>query len=365
MCEKMAWFLEDFDRASACREDSGAYTEAVRFLVGRVAVSPAYRSHRHKQRHDWVPVRRRDAEKFFGRSANWGEIRTDLLKHGVLECDEEYQTDVKAKWYRLGRGWRRRIPKMVVLSDKKLAAYAGQCGADRKDARVWKPVHEHLARCLRDVRVDEPLASSLMEHQKQERGRHLTQLKIAVIQSGEASLIVCPYSRVHSPVVNLSGIVRPALRIHGQPLDEVDVANCQPLLLGYMAAKLWSREWSEAGVRRLGKRGRCSNPFDGLPMDLWQGELPSDLRDYLEVCERGEFYESLIEAWERHSETRMERSEFKPQVFRYILFGPVLPEEPLWIAFKSRWPSMAEVLELLKRRDYGTTSRHANASNLI
>ena len=43
-------------------------------------------------------------------------------------------------------------------------------------------------------------------------------------------------------------MVRPALRIHGQALTEIDVRSAQPLLLGFIAAKLLTGEW---------RTGRC------------------------------------------------------------------------------------------------------------
>ena len=52
-----------------------------------------------------------------------------------------------------------------------------------------------------------------------------------------------------------------------------------------------------------------------------------------------------------------EQNEIKRLVFRLILFGRVRPGDRRWRAFKQRWPSVANPLELIKEDDHGTTAR--------
>jgi hypothetical protein len=138
---------------------------------------------------------------------------------------------------------------------------------------------------------------------------------------------------------------------------EIDVSNAQPLILGFMVAKLLAGDWSLADVKRLGSAGTLSDPFANLPIERWGSEIPADLLDYLDTCQRGEFYEALAEIWELESETPKSRNEIKRLSYRCILFGRVRPGNPRWRAFRERWPSVAAALEEIKSGDQGRSAR--------
>ena len=184
----------------------------------------------------------------------------------------------------------------------------------------------------------------------------MTALKIAVIQSGETRPRQCAYGRVHSSITNLRKKVRPALQIHGQELVEVDVSCAQPLILGFVVAKLLAGNWSVADVKRLGVKGELSEPFKNLPMSRWTTELPADLLDYIDLCQRGQFYETLANTWGLPDGPE-NKNKIKGLVFKLILFGKVRLFHTHWKAFRARWPSVASVLEELKRDAHGTVAR--------
>src|SRR5262249_17246459 len=131
------------------------------------------------------------------------------------------------------------------------------------DRNSWGPEHHHLLRWLRQTTVDEGQARRWTQQHRRSRRQSLTAMKIDVIRSGEACLRVDPYGRVHSPLVNLRRVVRPALRIHGKALAEVDIASAQPLLTGYIAAKVATGEWPIEQVKDQGERARDDKTFRG------------------------------------------------------------------------------------------------------
>lgn len=92
-------------------------------------------------------------------------------------------------------------------------------------------------------------------------------------------------------------------------------------------------------------------------MEPWGARIPADLLDYLDTCERGGFYQAIAEIWGLPCESPREQNEIKRLVFRLILFGRVRPGDRRWRAFKQRWPSVANPLELIKEDDHGTTAR--------
>ncbi len=154
---------------------------------------------------------------------------------------------------------------------------------------------------------------------------------MGVIQTGVARPTVCSYGRVHSVITNIRRQVRPALRIQGQRLVEVDVSCAQPLILGFMVAKLLAGDWSVADVKRLGSKGDIVEPFAGLTMTRWSTELPPDVLDYIDTCERGQFYQTLAEIWGMPCQAP--KNKIKGLSYWLILFGRVRHRDRRWIAF--------------------------------
>jgi hypothetical protein len=81
------------------------------------------------------------------------------------------------------------------------------------------------------------------------------------------------------------------------------------------------------------------------------------LNDYLGTCEAGRFYEVLASLWGLDLRDDAQRSRLKRMTFKLILFGPTRPSHPRWLAFRSKWPTVAEFLELAKAHDYGVPAR--------
>ena len=71
----------------------------------------------------------------------------------------------------------------------------------------------------------------------------------------------------------------------------------------------------------------------------------SDRDEYIRVCEGGELYESLMCPGD-------DRDRVKRQLFRDVLFGRDKKRSALRDRFQRRFPSVAEMLICLKRRDY-------------
>jgi hypothetical protein len=95
------------------------------------------------------------------------------------------------------------------------------------------------------------------------------------------------------------------------------------------------------------------NSADCLMPRVARSDLPPDMCDFLETCEAGRFYEDLATLWGIDGE----RSKVKTLAFRVILFGSTRPANPLWVAFRSKWPTVAAFLELAKSQDYAVPAR--------
>lgn len=120
------------------------------------------------------------------------------------------------------------------------------------DARK-RPVHRHLDLWLKLVRVDEKAAMQFVSDNQRDKFSWLSSLaEVPVIADqlaedrlhAEASILAiankdfrstpCRFGRYHTNISCFRKVLRPFLRIDGQPLVEVDVSACQPLCLAVL-----------------------------------------------------------------------------------------------------------------------------------
>ena len=187
-----AWFLDDFDPREVLPAKYWRYTEIIRYVVGRVAMGPALRSRCRKERRGWFPLRKEAMKPLFGRSGRWNEIRHLLLDLEILECDGRYQIGEKAKWYRVGPTLQEHAVHLVTLRDQRLLARIGAAEAMRKHRTAWGPAHDHLARWLREARVDPATARRWVSQWKRSTKQRLTHLRILRLRPASPSPLLTP-----------------------------------------------------------------------------------------------------------------------------------------------------------------------------
>jgi hypothetical protein len=333
------------------------YRDEIQYVAGRVAAGPAFKRRRRKERDCWVALRWIDMSKLFGKSGTWDKVRCSLIDGGVLQCEQRYVIGERAKWYRLAPEWRLRGVHLAPVTGKLLTRLECELAAKERDCVPRSPAVEWLTRWFKEVRVDETKITRWISQKSSSMKQHQTALQILAINSGLGEPVVCSYGRVHSSLTNIRRGARAGLHIHGEPLVEVDVSCAQPLILGFIVAKLLAGDWTVAAVKRLGSDGDISEPFKDLPMTRWSTELPPDLLDYFDCCQRSAFYSDLAEVWGMPCETAKEKNAIKGLTFRRVLFGRVHQYRSYWKAFAERWPVMAAAIELLKEHDHGTTAR--------
>ena len=315
-----------------------------------------------------------------------------LLERGLLECDESYQVGEKSKWYRLGPALWRHKPSRTVIRDSRSVGRIKKLEAVQNNRDLWEPAHHHIAGWLQKTTVDEKQVAPWIRQRCRSIKQHVTALRVEVIQGGRATPKVDPYGRVHGAVVNLRSAARPALRINGKPLAEIDVSNAQPLLLGYVVAKVVANDWTVQQVIHQGEKASAGRRFSGyyklspsnseeedqqsnreqsntrsgestticvpiLHLSPISAELPADLDNYLSDCQHGNFYQSLGEAWGLPCDPGKAKNRIKRLTFKYILFGRSRPYKCYWKAVRGRWPTVSRVIEEIKSEDHGTVAR--------
>ncbi len=386
-----AWFLDGFDprdlkSANPWPAKFWKYHAAIRYIVGRVAVEQTIEARKRKGADGWIAMRWEDAHRLFPDSVTYGKIRKELLGRKVLVCDEIYEEGSKSKWYKLGNDWLCQGVSLSKVTDRRLIRKIVNVEDVRSNRRFWDLNHYHLDGCLKLVRVDESLTNRWTCQRYRSHKQNLTWLKIIQIQSGITGLKVDCYGRVHHVVGNSRRVIRSAFRIDGSPLAEIDVCNAQPLLIGYLAAKVISEEWTIDQVRELGRKLSKGNMFHGyirlakgtekegtrentkagkegtksrrnlnLCMSSITNGLPLDLLDFIRICEQGAFYRTLAELWGLDYDKCQHK--IKRIVFRLMLFGRTHKYHPYWKLVRERWPTIAAFLEIAKEEDKGVASR--------
>jgi len=113
--------------------------------------------------------------------------------------------------------------------------------------------------------------------------------------------------RFHSNVTNLAKVLRPYLRIDGQPLVNCDISNSQP----YLSTILLTNPSKVSGFAK--------NPAFAMMLTTLKVSLAKDVKNYIFLVSTGTLYEFLQDKF-RQEGLELNRKETKVQVLR-ILFA--------------------------------------------
>ena len=349
----------------------------------------------------YTRLRREYLTKFIPKRRLTG-IRATLEQHGVIKIDRLYRVGNHSIGYRLEPDhWR---SKEVECGNKQLA---NKIRTWQRERDKLQPVHRWLRSHLSRLQFDFGLAERIISTMRPDAGSRMTDSEYQVLiheickrfkPGGSRNFSVDAYGRVHTSVTNLPKELRCCLTMDGQHLAGLDLANSQPLICGIVAQRFATspnarrrmqerrydhrttpyvrqelvamRKHPAVSQAQDGNRGlgsEANQPGELSPI-MWRiqpssavntgvfsrRQLPSgapvDLIRYLAVCEEGQLYEHLMEPGD-------DRDELKVQVFRDVFFGRAGSWSPLMRRFDHEFPTVAEMLRSLKRRDYKHSSR--------
>jgi hypothetical protein len=154
-------------------------------------------------------------------------------------------------------------------------------------------------------------------------------LRFEFIRNGMYYASRCEYGRFHSNFTAVSRSGRKLLRsANGLPLVEVDISNCQPLLLGGYLRKL--------------------SPQAGIRVE----------DEYIRVCEEGQFYEHLADELRTSGELpNADRSYVKERAIRLLFQKPSnMARNPLSRALQRSFPGLHQLVMTAKQENYKNLS---------
>jgi len=261
--------------------------------------------------------------------SKWAKPALDvLLQLGIIETDNHYIKAVagvqgKSRGYRIAEPYNSakfRHVKEVDCSkiSKRLIR------AQNKHLAVLTPQEQYLMGWLKKLTLsdkvkDSPEMSNLLMTDREmdyyERSVEWIEAKDWRFSVGQIT------GRVFTNITGLPRELRPFLRLDGEPLVEIDVSACQPLLL----------------------------------YQLYQKGEP-EVTKYLDVVLSGQFYETLDKLLEKpYGKER--RDELKRAIFTQVFFDEIWPvKSPLCQAFYDQFPVLYSEIVKFKTPNYKALS---------
>lgn len=154
--------------------------------------------------------------------------------------------------------------------------------------------------------------------------------------------------RLHTNLTMLPSNFRKCISFNGKPIIGVDVSNTQPLLLASLCDKYW--------LKSLSKKGAIDIDDDLLNEFISHlDSSSSDLELYRDLVKCGEFYEYMMELYPQFS-----RRVIKLNILKIINdkgTSNSYNRELVRKAFKTSFPTVYKLLELLKSKSHKQSSK--------
>jgi hypothetical protein len=313
--------------------------DAVAILLSELLAATALTTERRDGY--WIPMHSTQLRAILG--SRYKAVIREALDANQIEVNDHYAVDRFSKSYRLSKEYRRPITQAYEL--QRSMPTMSRIRIDETDT---------VARMLVEQFAKVQLMGTL---------RDWDGYCAAQIRRGFFYATRCQYGRFHSTFTGLKRAARRQLFVNGERLGELDIANCQPLILGLLA--------------RSGQQG----PRNARPTETTSSHTDEThticgafLADYVELCERGKLYEHLewrctgqitlrdcipADRWHRHATDRpLHRKDIKRQ-YLVMLFADFATTKsmPLFDIVANEWPALADYILAAKRNCYQDLAR--------
>jgi hypothetical protein len=271
-------------------------------------------------------------------------IKNFWIQHGVIECDGSYQVGVSSKGYRFTKAYQDEKVMDTKYFDKGFERKVYKMRQETKNGKIDLKVKQNafLNFCLQDLRIDAVSAQLRLNQTlyaakgtKAQRAKlfdkvNLNTIGINAIKDREfrISRDVTGH-RVHTNISNLMSLVRQDLYLEtGEELMNLDVPNSQPLLLCVLLLKHFGND------------------------------MPTDVLDYIQACEKGKIYEILMTKMGLNPADKAARKRFKTRMFKCVFYGQNKNAENYeeWKTFRATYGTVADFITEQKRVDYKSLS---------
>ena len=295
-------------------------------------------------------------------------LREQMLEAGVIECDGWYVEGRKSFGYRLTerfQGKHRRIPIRHPLIAENIQRLR------QGDLTKLSKVHWHLYRQFERLTFN--LSKLEVTDPEKSLWVNFSHMAVEQIRNREWTPVVCEYGRFHTPLTRMMSEFRSCLRLDGERVVNLDIANSQPLFLGLLFLKVLSKEQGSIHPEfvlpeEVDELAKALSQYNlNLPEDnpnlpsscsrpptppYTMGELNKvegvgeDVKQYVQLTQKGELYDFL------GNKSSLTRKEFKQSLFRDVFFGQNYLKNELTVEFERLFPSVMAFIRKIKKGKY-------------
>lgn len=262
----------------------------------------------------WIPVH----SDYWRRVLGGGYSRTirQAIERGLVEVNGRYSVGRFSKSYRLPK--RLRSPDCVEWPLRRGTA---------PTARIRIGVDDTVGQRL--VTHFEAFSVPVMDCSE------WASYSVRQCHAGNHYAIRCQYGRLHTTFTSLPKEIRSGLTFENTPTVEIDVSNCQPLIIGIHAAEKHQPHPQPHPYHML-------HSFNGLD-------------GYLALCQEGRLYDWLLE---RSTDRTLKRADIKRQ-FLVMAFADTETTKrlPIFALVTREFPAVARYLLEAKREQYQDLAR--------
>ena len=278
------------------------------------------------------------------------ELRKRLEYAGVIGCDYCYIEGLKSYGYRLMPKYQtkhKRIPIRHPLIGKNIERL-------RKGLlQTLSKVHRHLFKQFERLTID--LTDVHVDAHVNDVWANFNEMTLDLLRNKEWTPNVCQYGRFHTPLTRLLSDYRKGLRLDGQRVINLDLANSQPLFLSVLFLKVLSKQINNQFIDEQKDLRTCllnsenvsslSVPFPIGPYTM--GEvIKDDVREYIQLTQKGQLYEYLS------TNSSLSRKEFKEKLFKDVFYGKNRVRTKLMEDFERLFPNVFAFIRKVKRTNY-------------
>lgn len=260
------------------------------------------------------------------------EIIKDLIKWGILECDNKKQVGSKSFGYRFPSNhpsYSDTFYKLKVtdkLITKKMNNFREK---QRAEAIAAGADYEHIFNYIQNITIEYAAAMKFINdnYVPFSDDYEARRLSVELIAGGDIFFKVDGKgNRAHTNLTNLASDLRQFIRYSGKKLGQVDLRNSQPFLLNLVI----KNKINKKNVEQMEEYNR-----------------------YKKLTENGEFYEYLMSEFGIASSDEKDRKEFKLLFFGRVFFDrnrKVLKKEEQ--LFAELFPTIFSIIRKIKEDDY-------------
>jgi hypothetical protein len=233
-----------------------------------------------------------------------------LKKLQIVESDNFYVRGYKSRGYRFKEPYQ----SGVFLEIDPRADVSTRLALRSPQVKVETIEHEYLLNILRRVSISYSISNFWTTFQpKNKRQEDYYRKSIEFIQKHQWFFTFDPKTgRVFNNITSLPSVLRPFLLIDGKPLIEIDVANCQPLLM----------------------------------LTFYKDE--PERHQFAAVVNQGRFYEMLNSELKKPY-PQNQKDKIKKAVFKQIMFGGEKQKRfNLYKTFAKLFPLLASRIQIVK-----------------